>query len=214
MNKKTLSWFREIKEHLDSEGYVRAPFGMLMGMLNAGSTTLALPATNWRLRSGMDCKTVRSSDDSMTVFSGATRQLLMENVNRFYANLKLLGVNISSKKTRFFQFKFGEYTCAYQDGDFIAQYGVETAAVRPEGSNPRDDFHSEASQPAPSLRDGGVNFARAQFRNGIRQDKVRRQYKIDRVPNKRIGVPDFALVLSDGGPSPWNFSSCHPPEQS
>ncbi|ACY56284.1 polymerase basic 1 protein [Quaranjavirus johnstonense] len=212
MNKKTLSWFREIKEHLDSEGYVRAPFGMLMGMLNAGSTTLALPATNWRLRSGMDCKTVRSSDDSMTVFSGATRQLLMENVNRFYDNLKLLGVNISSKKTRFFQLKFGEYTSAYQDGDFTAQYGVETAALRPEGSNPPDDFHSVASQTATSLRAGTVNFVGAQFRLGIGVDNVRRLYKIDRVPNKRIGVPDFALVLSDGGPSPWNFSNCHLPE--
>nr|AXL67889.1 polymerase PB1 [Quaranjavirus quaranfilense] len=212
MNEKTLEWFRKIKEHLDGEGYVKAPFGMLMGMLNAGSTTLALPATKWRLQPGMDCRTVRSSDDSMTVFSGKTRQLLMENINRFYDNLKLLGINISQKKTRFFQLKFGEYTSAYQDGDFTAQYGVETAALRPEGSNPPDDFHSVASQTATSLRSGTVNFVGAQFRLGIGVDNVRRLYKIDRVPGKRKGVPDSALVLSDGGPSPWNFSNCHLPE--
>ncbi|AFN73049.1 polymerase PB1 [Tyulek (Tjuloc) virus] len=212
MSEKTLEWFRKVKEHLDSEGYVRAPFGMLMGMLNAGSTTLALPATTWRLKPGMDCKTVRSSDDSMTVFSGRTRQLLIENINRFYDNLKMLGVNISEKKTRFFQLKFGEYTSAYQDGDFTAQYGVETAALRPEGNNPPDDFHAVASQTATSLRSGTVNFVGAQFRLGIGVDNVRRLYKINRTPNKRQGVPDSALVLSDGGPSPWNFSNCHLPE--
>ncbi|QQO86214.1 polymerase basic 1 protein [Lake Chad virus] len=212
MSEKTKAWFIQVKEHLDHEGYVKAPFGMLMGMLNAGSTTLALPATSWRLEPGMDCKTVRSSDDSMTVFSGRTRQLLMRNINRFYDNLKLLGVNISKKKTRFFQLKFGEYTSAYQDGDFTAQYGVETAALRPEGSNPPDDFHSVASQTATSLRAGTVNFVGAQFRLGVGVDNVRRLYKIDRIENKRPGVPDSAVVLSDGGPSPWNFSNCHLPE--
>ncbi|AIY25030.1 polymerase basic 1 protein [Wellfleet Bay virus] len=209
MNKKTLQWFEKAERHIDPEGYMHAPYGMLMGMLNAGSTDLALPATKWRLPSHSDCKTVRSSDDSMSVFSARDSQALAQNINRMYDNLKLLGVNISKKKTRFFQLKYGEYTSAYQDGDFTAQYGVETAALRPEGNNPPDDFHSVASQAATSLRAGTVNFVGAQFRIGIGVDNVRRLWKIDRVENKRPEIPDEIILLSDGGPNPWNFSNCH-----
>ncbi|ASR92124.1 polymerase PB1 [Araguari virus] len=209
MNEKTKEWFEKAEKHIDKEGYLHAPYGMLMGMLNAGSTTLALPATSWRLEEGMDCKTVRSSDDSMTIFSADSVPKLHRNINRFYDNLRLLGVNISHKKTRFFQAKFGEYTSAYQDGDFTAQFGVETAALRPEGNNPPDDFHSVASQTATSLRAGNMNFIGAQFRIGIGIDNVRRLYKINRVKNKRPGVRDEVVLLADGGPCPWNFSNCH-----
>lgn len=160
MDDVTREWFDKTAPHLEEE-YFKTPYGMLMGMLNAASTTMARAAVPWRLEQGTDCKTARSGDDSMTVFSAHTTIKLSSNINRLYHNLKIIGINMSVKKTRVFRTKFGELTSWYQDGDFTAQYGVETSSLRPAG-NPSDDFHSIASQAATSMCVGNNNIFRAQ----------------------------------------------------
>lgn len=148
----------------------------------------------------------------MTVFSGTNKLLLLRNVQWLYDNLKLMGINVSQKKTRFFRFKFGELTSWYMDGDFTAQYGVETSALRPVGTNPADNFHAVASQAATSLRGGTTNLFGAQARLCLGVNNCRRLWKIDRSPGKRPNVSSKVQVLSDGGDSPWNWSNCHLPE--
>lgn len=55
--------------------------------------------------------------------------------------MKLIVVLIlSPAKTFVFLFGFGEYTSWYQDGEFVSQYGVETATLPPQGKMPSDDF--------------------------------------------------------------------------
>nr|UAJ23566.1 PB1 [Granville quaranjavirus] len=211
MNEATREWFEKASSHIE-EGYLKAPYGMLMGMLNAASTTMVLAAVNWRKQPCMDCKTARSSDDSMTVFSASNEDELRVNIQRLYDNLKLMGVNISEKKTRFFRQGFGELTSWYQDGEFTGQYGVETSALRPTGTNPADDFHTIASQTATSLRTGTTNLFGAQARLCIGIDNCRRLWKIDHRPGKRPNISGTVQVLSDGGDNPWNWSTCHLPE--
>nr|UUT42619.1 MAG: polymerase PB1 [Orthomyxoviridae sp.] len=211
MNETTKQWFEKAADHIE-EGYLRAPYGMLMGMLNATSTTMVLATVNWRKQPGTDCKSARSSDDSMTVFSAKDEDLLRTNIQRVYDNMKLMGVNISEKKSRFFRQGFGEVTSWYQDGEFTGQYGVETSALRPTGINPADDFHAIAAQTATSLRTGTTNIFGAQARLCIGVDNCRRLWKVNQDFGKRPGVSGEVQVLSDGGKNPWNWSTCHLPE--
>lgn len=46
----------------------------------------------------------------MTVFSVTDDEALEVNIKRLYDNLKLMGMNLSEKKTRFFPPGFGELT--------------------------------------------------------------------------------------------------------
>nr|UYL95485.1 MAG: polymerase basic 1 protein [Yushu Ortho tick virus 1] len=211
MNDVTREWYQKAASHIEA-GYLKAPYGMLMGMLNAASTTMALAAVDWRKEATTDCKTARSSDDSMTVFSAANEKDLRVNIQRLYDNLRLMGINISTKKTRFFRIGFGELTSWYQDGEFTGQYGVETSALRPVGNNPADDFHSVASQTNTSLRTGTTNIFGAQARLCIGVDNCRRLWKVNKAPGKRPGVSGLVQVLSDGGLNPWNWSTSHLPE--
>nr|UUT42629.1 MAG: polymerase PB1 [Zambezi tick virus 1] len=148
----------------------------------------------------------------MTAFSARSPNQLLYNIQRVYDNMKLMGVNISEKKSRFFRQGFGEVTSWYQDGEFGGQYGVETSALRPVGNNPADDFHSIAAQTATSLRTGTTNLFGAQARLCIGIDNCRRLWKISQEFEKRPGVSAKVQVLSDGGKNPWNWSTCHLPE--
>lgn len=50
MSKETKEWYEEIKDKItEDRKYFRASPGMLMGMLNAGSTTLGLITQNYRM---------------------------------------------------------------------------------------------------------------------------------------------------------------------
>lgn len=98
--------------------------GMVMGMHNAASTTLALASTMHELNKyAVKVVTLRSSDDSMTVFVADTVSRLLDAIEIDRRALKMLGVNLSPFKTFIFPPKYGEYTSWYQDDAFASQYG-------------------------------------------------------------------------------------------
>lgn len=74
MNQMTKEWFSMCMEHLYPDNYLVASPGMLMGMHNAASTTLALAAVGHHLPPGNAITTLCSSDDSMTVFASIAKQ--------------------------------------------------------------------------------------------------------------------------------------------
>lgn len=82
----------------------------------------------------------------MTVYAAVDSDHAYEAIINECRALKLLGINLSDSKS--FIFRYGEYTSWYQDGDFVSQYGVETATLRPQGKNPADDFFSVAKSAA------------------------------------------------------------------
>lgn len=68
MNTRTRAWYDKLCDKISDDGlFVQSSPGMLMGMLNAGSTTLGMLPANYRMNK-MHMKVVymRSSDDSMT----------------------------------------------------------------------------------------------------------------------------------------------------
>lgn len=126
----------------------------------------------------------------------------------------MIGVNLSPAKTFVFLFRFGEYTSWYQDGEFVSQYGVETATLRPQGKTPSDDFYSVAKGSSVSMLRLEMNAYGAEAKLGIGCDNVRRLWKIKLNPTKRPGVSPTVLMCSDGGPSPWSSMCCHLEETS
>lgn len=109
MSKETREWYEEIKDKITNDRkYFRASPGMLMGMLNAGSTTLGLITQNYRMDPLlMTVMTLRSSDDSMSTYLAETSQGLRECVNRTIKNMGLAGINLSPDKSFFFREGFG-----------------------------------------------------------------------------------------------------------
>lgn len=112
--------------------YFKASPDMLMGILNAGSTTLGLITQNYRMNPlQIKVMTLRSSDDSMSTYLSDTASGLRKCVSQTIMNMGLVGINVSPDKTFFFRAGFGEYTLWYMEDKFVSQFGVETSALRP-----------------------------------------------------------------------------------
>lgn len=213
-NKRTQEWFSKTIPYLYGNNYMRAPGGMLMGMHNALSTTYGLVSVGYNNPVHSRVYTLRSSDDSMTIYTGPTnRDALLSIVNE-RINLKKCGINLSEKKTFIYILGYGEYTSWYQDRRLVSQYGAEATRLRPSGMNPPDDFYNIARTTANSLMNLESNpiGAEAKIRIGIHN--VRSLYRI--VPREvdTDNISNYCRVLADGGTNPWNCTNCHLEETS
>lgn len=186
--------------------YISASPGMLMGMHNALSTTFGLVQGGYGASIySKSCK-LRSSDDSMTRFVGASEAEVLSLISRDKICLRLTGINLSPKKTLIFVSDFGEYTSWYQDGKMVAQYGSEVTTMRPGGKNPPDDFYGIAKGTSVSQMKLETNFFGAEVRLRLGIYNVRSLYRIKEI--HRQGVSKDVQVLSDGGHNPWNCMNC------
>lgn len=128
--------------------------------------------------------TLRSSDDSMTLFLSSTPELLGRVIEINRKCLKLHGINLSESKTMIFDEGYGEFTSWFQDGAFVAQYGVETSTLRPQGKNPSDDFYTIAKSTSVSQQRLEINPFGAESKIKIGVANCRRLWKIKREPAK------------------------------
>lgn len=104
MNDKTKEWFRKIKSKRYGNSYVLSSSGMLMGMLNAASTTLGLIPVMYGIDQGKaKVTTLRSSDDSMSLFVRMNTEELLKSIEMDRRSLKMIGVNTSIEKTWFYK---------------------------------------------------------------------------------------------------------------
>nr|AJG39088.1 PB1 [Shuangao Insect Virus 4] len=213
-NERTKGWLAEALPLIDDEGYMFASGGMLMGMYNAASTTLGLISVGYLKPANTNIYTLRSSDDSMTLYSAPDLEHMALLIDRENLNLLLCGINLSVKKTFIFRAGYGEYTSWYQDGKMVAQYGPETTTLRPGGNNPPDDFYGIAKTTSVSQVKLETNIVGAEVRIRLGVMNVRSLYRIKKKTRSAQGISDAVLLLSDGGPNPWNCSNCHLEETS
>ncbi|ASA47420.1 PB1 [Aedes alboannulatus orthomyxo-like virus] len=213
-NVKTQEWFRQTIPFLYGNNYMLARGGMLMGMHNALSTTYGLVNVGFKKPPLGNIYTLRSSDDSMTIFTGPDMDTLRALISGERVNLKMCGINLSDKKTFIFPIGYGEYTSWYQDGALVAQYGAEATRIKPTGMNPPDDFYGVVKSTANGLMNLESNNlgAEAKIRLGIAN--VRSLYRIKRRQEDENGISLKVRVLADGGLNPWNCSNCHLEETS
>lgn len=113
-----------------------------------------------------------------------------------------MGINLSKSKSMLFDDGYGEYTSWYQDGDFVAQYGVETLTIWPMGKNPMDDVYSVAKGAAVSQQRLEMNPYGVYFKIIVGIDNCRRLWRIRLNPDKRKGILGHVLLVANGGYSP------------
>nr|QMP82248.1 polymerase PB1 [Phasmatodean orthomyxo-related virus OKIAV172] len=209
-NDQTQEWLGPIRHLIDDDNYLSASPGMLMGMLNAGSTTLGLLATGYGLdKLNQQVITLRSSDDSTSIYVGSDVNELIKAIETNRRALGAIGINLSLEKTFFYEKFYSEYTSWYQDQGFVSQFGVETSSIRPQGKNPPDDFYSIAKGTATGLATLTFNHIGADMRIKLGIDGVRRLWRINRDTHKREGVHPDVILLADGGNNMWNSTNCH-----
>uniref|UniRef100_A0AAT9JFP7 RNA-directed RNA polymerase catalytic subunit n=1 Tax=Cryptocercus meridianus orthomyxovirus 1 TaxID=3133492 RepID=A0AAT9JFP7_9ORTO len=202
-------WISKLLEYKEDGNYLRASSGMLMGMHNAASTTLGLLSVGYNLPPNSGIYTLRSSDDSMTLYSAPNNIIMANVIDNEDLCLQKCGINLSKKKTFIFKYGYGEYTSWYQDGRMVSQYGPETTTLRPGGNNPPDDFNSLARTTASSLLKLETNDIGAEAKIRIGVLNIRSLYRIKLKYEGRAGIHFRRLLLSDGGANPWNSSNCH-----
>lgn len=152
-NRETQAWFSQCIPRLsgDQAVYLEAPAGMLLGIHNALSTTIGeAHVMHYQDPVQSSVTTLRSSDDSMTLFLSSTPEMLGRVIEVNRKCLKLIGINLSESKTMIFDEGYGEFTSWFQDGAFVSQYGIETSTLRPQGKNPSDDFYTVAKSTSVS----------------------------------------------------------------
>lgn len=214
-NTKTREWLQELRPKLSEDGYVLASPSMLMGMLNAGSTTLGLIPANYMMDTfKMKVVVFRSSDDSTTIYIVCEKGQLKFCIELNRKSLALASINMSKEKTFFFKEGFAEFTSWFIDGQFVSQYGVETAAIRPQGKTPHDDFNSAAKSVRVALSTLSMNHVGGTMKLILTIDGVRRVWRIRYNPGKRLGINEDIQLLADGGNNPWHVANIHLEETS
>nr|UGO48657.1 MAG: polymerase PB1 [Palmetto orthomyxo-like virus] len=213
-NTQTQSWLKEAIPLRYGNNYIRAPGGMLMGMMNALSTTYGLVNVGWNKPMLGNIYTLRSSDDSMTIYTGPDMDVIKTLVIGEKINLKMCGINLSDKKTQYFRLGVGEYTSWYQDGVLVSQYGAEATRIRPMGINPPDDFYNVAKSTSVSLMNIESNHLGAEAKIRIGITNVRSLYRVNKRGDVEGGIRKEIRVLADGGCNPWNSTNCHLEETS
>lgn len=216
-NRETREWFSQCIPRLsgDQAVYLEAPAGMLMGMHNALSTTIGeAHVMHYQDPIQSSVTTLRSSDDSMTLFLSSTPEMLGKVIEVNRKCLKLLGINLSESKTMIFDEGYGEFTPWFQDGAFVSQYGIETSTLRPQGKNPSDDFYTVAKSTSVSQQRLEINPLGAEAKIKIGVANCRRLWRVKREPGKWEGVSDEVQLLADGGACMWTPMCCHLEETS
>ncbi|CAH2987986.1 unnamed protein product [Chilo suppressalis] len=175
LNEHNQEWFTVIKDRIDDHGYIPASPGFRMGMLNAASTTVGLVTLAGIEIPNTIIRSLRSSDDFMTIFVASEISQLAVLIGLTYSAYRLFGINPSREKTILFPESYtnGEYNW-YLDKDFVGQYQVETSSLKPQGENPQDDFNSIAFITLQLMQTHIINVIGAIVRLSVGIDNIRK----------------------------------------
>ncbi|CAH0730581.1 unnamed protein product, partial [Brenthis ino] len=101
MNEFTREWYLKVRDYItDNWKFLRSSPGMLIGMLNAASTTLGMLPANYKMDENiMRVVCMRSSDDSMTKYLSVDRQSNRDCIALNKLNLSLIGINLSPENS-------------------------------------------------------------------------------------------------------------------
>jgi len=212
-NKRFREQMEWVVKRMSDTIYLDATDGMLMGMLNAGSTTRGLTPVAYEVKCKDSIRQLRSSDDSMTLFAGVDVDHSMWLIKYQKVLHRCVAINSSPKKSIVYEAGVGEYTSWYQDGTMVAQYGAEVTTMRPGGKNPPDDFYGIMKSTAVSQLQLESNFLGAALKIRLGCLNVRSLYKI-KIRGHEGGIKPSVRVMSDGGLCVYNSVNCHLEETS
>uniref|UniRef100_A0AAT9JFT9 RNA-directed RNA polymerase catalytic subunit n=1 Tax=Neotermes castaneus orthomyxovirus 1 TaxID=3133494 RepID=A0AAT9JFT9_9ORTO len=209
-NPKNQALIEFYKSHIDPEyhpGYLQAPTGMLMGMLNAGSTVVGLYHLSLPSAPGVRRSYLRSSDDSAYKIEALTPEGGFREVVSLYWREKICAINLSINKSVWLSEIF-EYTSWYAHSDFVGTYGIEVTTIRPQGNNPQDDFYNVTISTKQSLQTLTLNFLGAECKLRLGINNTRSLWKPIPLGELRNKVSKRVILLANGGDRCWDIGTC------
>nr|AVM87629.1 PB1 [Wuhan asiatic toad influenza virus] len=230
LNEKTKKMFENIEEYIGEDGLCSLSPGMLMGMFNMMSTVLGVCSliqgqSRWLNVHEFNWDGLQSSDDSVVFFNARTEEGI-ENGMRMYYNLnKLMGMNMSTKKsyaniTGTFEFTSNHYRHGFQDN-----LAMEIPSFVAAGVNPTTDVQIGCQLIKNSMVRGEMSIGTAVVALKCMIADLRGTYMCHRGDSGVKGAKmtiikelwektsnKAGLLLADGGPNLYTLSTLHIPE--
>nr|AVM87616.1 PB1 [Wenling orthomyxo-like virus 1] len=194
---------------------VRLPSGMLMGMLNKGSTLQGLLGTYHN----EDFAKLQSSDDFIAVYESRQTDPVMQIKDAAFtlACVSLLerfyGTNDSINKCYAIQKgDYLEYNSLWRTGDYLANLGVELSGLMIQGRNPVDDYTNLIKAIREICAKGAIEPCIIPICLGVMLRTYRLNYFAypDRRPGEKYRTHAVAELLDKYGGKvlPWHGGPC------
>lgn len=203
--------------------------GMMMGMFNMLSTVLGVSILN--LGQKKYTKTtywwdgLQSSDDFALIVNAPNHEGIQAGVDRFYRTCKLVGINMSKKKSYINKTGTFEFTSFFYRYGFVANFSMELPSFGVSGVNESADMSIGVTVIKNNMINNDLGPATAQMalqlfikdyrytyrcHRGDTQIQTRRSFELKKLwdqTQSKVG-----LLVSDGGPNLYNIRNLHIPE--
>ncbi|AFC35416.1 polymerase PB1 [Influenza A virus (A/little yellow-shouldered bat/Guatemala/164/2009(H17N10))] len=215
--------------HLMVEGTASLSPGMMMGMFNMLSTVLGVSVLNLGQREILKrtywWDGLQSSDDFALIINGHFKEDIQQGVNHFYRTCKLVGINMSQKKSYINKTGTFEFTSFFYRYGFVANFSMELPSFGVAGNNESADMSIGTTVIKTNMINNDLGPATAQMaiqlfikdyrytyrcHRGDTNLETRRTKSIKRLWTETISKA--GLLVADGGPNPYNLRNLHIPE--
>ncbi|AHN02705.1 polymerase PB1 [Influenza A virus (A/green-winged teal/Wisconsin/110/1979(H6N5))] len=203
--------------------------GMMMGMFNMLSTVLGVSILN--LGQKRYTKTtywwdgLQSSDDFALIVNAPNHEGIQAGVDRFYRTCKLVGINMSKKKSYINRTGTFEFTSFFYRYGFVANFSMELPSFGVSGINESADMSIGVTVIKNNMINNDLGPATAQMalqlfikdyrytyrcHRGDTQIQTRRSFELKKLWEQTRSKA--GLLVSDGGPNLYNIRNLHIPE--
>ncbi|ANW74235.1 polymerase PB1 [Influenza B virus (B/Nevada/17/2016)] len=226
-NEETRAKLKKLKPFFNEEGTASLSPGMMMGMFNMLSTVLGVAALGIKNIGNKEYlwDGLQSSDDFALFVNAKDEETCMEGINDFYRTCKLLGINMSKKKSYCNETGMFEFTSMFYRDGFVSNFAMELPSFGVAGVNESADMAIGMTIIKNNMINNGMGPATAQTAIQLFIADYRYTYKChrgdSRVEGKRMKIIKElwentkgrdGLLVADGGPNIYNLRNLHIPE--
>lgn len=226
-NEETRAKLKKLKPFFNEEGTASLSPGMMMGMFNMLSTVLGVAALGIKNIGNKEYlwDGLQSSDDFALFVNAKDEETCMEGINDFYRTCKLLGINMSKKKSYCNETGMFEFTSMFYRDGFVSNFAMELPSFGVAGVNESADMAIGMTIIKNNMINNGMGPATAQTAIQLFIADYRYTYKCHRgdskVEGKRMKIIKElwentkgrdGLLVADGGPNIYNLRNLHIPE--
>ncbi|AKJ82635.1 polymerase PB1 [Influenza A virus (A/swine/Italy/55925/2011(H3N2))] len=224
-NESTRKKIEKIRPLL-TDGTASLSPGMMMGMFNMLSTVLGVSILN--LGQKKYTKTtywwdgLQSSDDFALIVNAPNHEGIQAGVDRFYRTCKLVGINMSKKKSYINRTGTFEFTSFFYRYGFVANFSMELPSFGVSGVNESADMSIGVTVIKNNMINNDLGPATAQMalqlfikdyrytyrcHRGDTQIQTKRSFEL-----KKLWEQTHSKAGLDGGPNLYNIRNLHIPE--
>nr|QOE76801.1 polymerase basic 1 [Siamese algae-eater influenza-like virus] len=230
-NEETQAKLKGMRDFFE-DGVASLSPGMMMGMFNMLSTVVGVAVLGMKTKNGpkwdardYEWDGLQSSDDFALFVNGRSRDAVKRGVNDFYRMCKLVGINMSKKKSYMNRTGCFEFTSMFYRNGFVANFAMDLPSFGVAGVNESADMAIGMTIIKNNMINNGMGPATAQTaiqlfiadyrytyrcHRGDSQVKGKRMKLIRELWEKTKSKP--GLLVADGGPNLYNIRNLGIPE--